>query len=496
MIASVVVIFFLLLVTHHRQTPDSTRSSSKNGSSQSQGIAGDHGVTTATHLPIHDTVGMIPVDTTRPKIALLLTYPSSGASFLIHLFQTLTDTNTASMIGSYYTSYQVDTSPPTTTNTKTVLPTSYQEIYIPPISIYSTNHTLGPFWVMDPYPSSTHPSSHSNTQSILTETHCSGTCAESPCLPSDYIQSIYSFEQACRTLFIKTPPPPVGKNIRTTRRRYLQGGGASTQSSSGSSILGVDMQRIGTVDPSLVTRAIHLIRDPWSNIVSRFHASRRVHFISSSPELNTSPSTATSIQGGNSNTNTTTTNTTVNGSLSIVDPWLANHPDTMEGLHNWCQDMMNTDGPFLDNNSYNDTLWSLYFPSSWDTISSLMQSVSCSYEIFKYVMWHNHAEEMSAMYFDSPSHVVYFEDLQDSQDRIQIIHDMTTFLNMTTSSKSSTTKGGGIREGDFFMDRVWYGDKYFSEDERKNMELLIQKLAFPKTLGLLKRYFEPIIEKS
>jgi hypothetical protein len=68
---------------------------------------------------------------------------------------------------------------------------------------------------------------------------------------------------------------------------------------------------------------------------------------------------------------------------------------------------------------------------------------------------------------------------------------------MTTSSKSSgTTKGGGIREGDFFMDRVWYGDKYFSEDERKNMELLIQKLAFPKTLGLLKRYFEPIIEKS
>lgn len=495
MIASVVVIFFLLLFTHHRQTPYSTQSSG------SKGIAGDHGVTTATHLPIHDTIGTTTTttttfphessssssnssssshphaDTVEPKMVYLLTYPSSGASFLVHLFQSLANTNTASMIGSYYLSYQVDTSKQTSTTKSKIV----EEIYLPPVSIYSANLSLGPFWVLDPRSSAS-----VTAHTILTETHCSG-AYESPYTHQDYIQSIFSFEQACRTLFIKAPP--MEKNISTTTRRNLQPGASispSNTSSAGSISIGMDMKQIGIVDPSLVTRAIHLIRDPFSNIVSRFHVSRRFYYSSNQDMMNATIQGTLDSSGKSYNKNTTITTasvSSVNSDGNTLDSWLTQHPDTSEGLHTWCNDM-NADLPSKDD--LNNDTWSHYLPT-WETISTLMQTVPCSLEVFKYVMWHNHALELSSMYLDSPSYVVYFEDLQNSEDRIQIVHDMVSFLNMTMS-KASTSKGG-FREEDFFMDRVWYRDRYFSEDERKNMELLIRKVAFPRTLKLLERYF-------
>ena len=482
MIGSVVAIFLLLIFTHHRQ--ESTRSNE----TVNKGLAGDHGVTVPTHVPVHPgTSGLKPDESIasnyqhhadiisyKPNVAYLLSYPSSGASFLIRLFQSLAVTNTASTVGSYYRSYELDqTLPSAKGKTGTVLPT-YTELYYPPVSIYTTNLsaqssssnlTLGPYWVMDPILSKTSPPL--STQLILTDTHCTVPCPSSPCPPEDSIQSFFSFEQACRTLFIQAPP--MGKNI--SNHRYLQ---QQQQQQQG---MGADMhmQQVGTLDPSSIKRAIHLIRDPFSNIVSRFHVSRRFHV----PKQDTNETIqGISLDHGNSSSTTDGSN--------VSDTWLGNHPDTIEGLHTWCRENEVEDIPLIN------STWFKYSPW-YDDIQSLIQNTPCSLEVLKYIVWHNHAEQFIAMYLDYPSHVIYFEDLDESQERIQVIHDIASLLNMTLGSsnnpKSSTTKIAHP-EGDFFIDRVWYGDLYFSEEERKNMERLIRKVAYPRTLALLERYFD------
>jgi hypothetical protein len=293
-----------------------------------------------------------------------------------------------------------------------------------------------PYWVLNPTSSVT---SSRSTSYILTETHCAGAC-ESPSTPEEYFQSIYSFEIACRTIFLKAPPDGMNTSL-----------GVGMQ----------NLQKLGAFDPSLVTRAIHLIRDPWSNIVSRFHAARR------------------NIPITQGNGTTPGLSSDYGNKTGEGESWLDNHLDSAEGLHKWCREM-GTQLPL----QFNDTFQ--YFPYT-EEVTTLMQNVPCSLEILKYIQWHNNVEQWIAMYSESPSLVIYFEDLEVVQDRTRIIQDMALFLNLTIKDKS-TSKIGNMPV-DFFMNRVWYGDQYFNQDERINMERLVRKLSFPRTMKLLERYF-------
>ena len=70
---------------------------------------------------------------------------------------------------------------------------------------------------------------------------------------------------------------------------------------------------------------------------------------------------------------------------------------------------------------------------------------------------------------------------------MQILKEMTSFLHMTGGTLSSSCKskvnkvvgaGGVIVENKF-----WYRDRFFSQDEKKDIKLLFRKLAFPRTLA-------------
>lgn len=70
---------------------------------------------------------------------------------------------------------------------------------------------------------------------ILTKTHCGGRCLK--CGPDKYIETLRMFQRECT----KTVTSAFEDSV------------------------------IGHYDPKIVHRAIHLIRDPFDNIVSRFH---------------------------------------------------------------------------------------------------------------------------------------------------------------------------------------------------------------------------------
>ena len=73
---------------------------------------------------------------------------------------------------------------------------------------------------------------------ILTKTHCGGTCFGCP--PQKYLQTQQQFQNSCLSGDYR-------KDGTTERTNY---------------------------DPSIVSKAMHLIRDPFDNIVSRFHLKR------------------------------------------------------------------------------------------------------------------------------------------------------------------------------------------------------------------------------
>lgn len=75
---------------------------------------------------------------------------------------------------------------------------------------------------------------------VMTKTHCGGRCET--CGPSKYAETSYSFRRACQ---------------RGQRRIQLENG---------------EMKHIQVHYPiDRLTKAIHLIRDPFDNVVSRFH---------------------------------------------------------------------------------------------------------------------------------------------------------------------------------------------------------------------------------
>ncbi|KAL7560456.1 hypothetical protein ACA910_020500 [Epithemia clementina (nom. ined.)] len=146
------------------------------------------------------------------KIAWLMSFPNSGTSFTIKHIRYLGMTQTATNYGHENTQLSSGEAVP----------------------VFS-DQPGGPFW-MDP---DVHPELAFPSRLVLVKTHCGGRCETCP--PQRYFESTYSFRQQCLT----------GKS-----RHFING------------------QRIDekvSYPADRVAKAIHLIRDPFDNVVSRFH---------------------------------------------------------------------------------------------------------------------------------------------------------------------------------------------------------------------------------
>jgi len=391
-------------------------SASSSTETQHKGIAGDghHNNNAATppvissedevigtkpDVGIDMDVEIAPVTAKEPKITYLLTFPMSGTTYTILLVSRTTNTTVA-------TNYAVNAYTDKDGNHVPVYPPPAAEAAIATTTKTAASKEVGgerdipgsPFWY------STYEYSTKPTHNVLTLSHCAGHCMH-PCTPDNYIQTDASFEEACRTIINHD----------------------------------ADGNYFTSVTPKAdISKVIHLIRDPFSNIVSRFHAYLHEEGAKAKHEL-----------------------------LSNL------HPNSPEGFKAWCREIDN------DANLKELELKSSFIPLE---IKELIEQggIPCHSEFYKYVSWHNHVEEM-AWNEDYPILEVYYEDYKTKTQELQSAIAMAEFLEEPIVDINNLLPT-------FLVVRI-YRD-YYTEEERMRVEKFTKALALRKTWGLLERYFQ------
>jgi hypothetical protein len=176
-----------------------------------------------------------------------MSFPNSGTSYTSQLVREATRTMTA-------TNYADE-----------VAKIDHPEQHHRPQPVF-TDQPEGPFWI--PQDNFTAPERY-----VLTKTHCGLRCTECP--PEEYAETTYSFRRKCTgTKWLQFDNDNDGKD------------GGGNNSTTHRAIYGHY--------PSLdrIEKAIHLICDPFDNVVSRFH-----HLLSTNTSSTSSSSSGSSSSG-------------------------------------------------------------------------------------------------------------------------------------------------------------------------------------------------------
>jgi len=160
---------------------------------------------------------------------------------------------------------------------------------------------------------------------IFTKTHCGGYCSFD-CPPTEYVLSRERFQYECQSGCYAQKRNEPSVHYRT----------------------------------SLVGKAVHLIRDPFDNIVSRFNCQKKNH-----------------------------------------EKKYAKYPKSAEGFQAWC--------------SVQDEQFEEERALFGEAISAASKGVPCRADFFKYIQWHNHAFETRRS-INLNTHVMFYEDYDDDFD--------------------------------------------------------------------------------
>lgn len=245
--------------------------------------------------------------------------------------------------------------------------------------------------------------------SILTKTHCGSRCAFCP--PRRYLETPESFLRHClsgsRKVKVQTDEKVSKKSLPRYEKRY------------------------STYHPSLVEKAIHLIRNPFDNLVSRFHHEQKEHKKKNSVE------------------------------------WTRRYSNDVIGFRKWCAD---EDAIYAAEERSVD--WSKYgYPKG---IIKRFEGVSCHGELFRYVQWHVMAARAVDM-LDIPVLYVYYEDY--STDLKASTIEMLDFLNLKLAG-----------ELPYFDSNKDYS-AYFTQEERATASDFMRRVASERGRELLERYW-------
>lgn len=254
-----------------------------------------------------------------------------------------------------------------------------------------------------------------SSASILTKTHCGGRCTTCP--PDKYLETIPSFLRMCLSGSRKVPSQRSNK---------------SSSSSASSSSIQYKKQYV-TYHPAVVERAIHIIRNPFDNLVSRFHHEQKEY----------------------KKKNRTS--------------WTERYSNDVAGFKKWCVDVDSVSE--MEYNSYYDHLppdnvdWKVYGYNQ-TTILHDVRGVSCHAEFFRYAQWHIRAMQVVELLHIPVLYVHYEEYAND-------INDMTDqILNFLHLDR----KKGGEGELPYFQSNKDYS-AYFTREERASASEFIRRLV-------------------
>jgi len=220
---------------------------------------------------------------------------------------------------------------------------------------------------------------------LLTKTHCAGYCAkcDTVALTAD------SFSKGCRT-------------GNMNNEQY---------------------------DAALVHKAVHLLRDPFDNIVSRFHLSLK--------------------QSLKEQADNSTEHVKV-------------YSKSEQGFREYC-DMLNS--------KIKSDIPGLTDPSMLDSF----KSVPCFFDLFWYVQWHNNAFETIAE-LDLPTHKIHYESYETNYNKT--VNGIFDFLELT--------REGG--EWEFIKGKKY--SEYFTLKEKKAAKKALRKLSSKQTWESIQHYLQ------
>lgn len=249
----------------------------------------------------------------------------------------------------------------------------------------------GPFWT-DPKMNDTKP----ENGYILTKTHCGGYC--DACGPEGSVLNQHLFLRQCLATSYVSREDDNGELIHSK----------------------------GSYDTKLVGRAVHLIRDPFDNMVSRFHL-RHNRFT----KLNDTES-------------------------------LAKYPKSKEGFRAFCRD--------LSDRYATEEERSKFYVDVIDTI----RNVPCHGDFFRYIQWHNLAF-VTVWDLAIPSLVIHYENYTDNfNETVDVLID---FLGRDVEGVPPV----------FFSGKTYR--HYFTDGEIGAIADVFERLALDKTWYHTRHYF-------
>ena len=303
-----------------------------------------------------------------PIIAWLMSFPNSGTSYTMRLIARTSQTLVA-------TNYQ-----------KTE---SSGERQLRPV--YS-GHSEGPFWP-DP-----HQSPYNRPPDyVLTKTHCGSRCND--CSPHHYLKSARSFLEMCAS-GSKLEVTPDGKQ-QTVEVKY---------------------------DTNKVDKAIHLIRNPFDNVISRFHLERHRLMKANDTEK---------LEGFSS---------------------------SREGFRSFCR--------------YMDGKWKDEVEGWWLTEEiSMMRSIPCRDDFFRYIVWHNLAFTATDDKLNISTYILHYEDYSPERFN-ETVTGLLDFLHLQQENEPYP-----FREGHTYL-------SYFTQEEREAVKQAMKIIATQKTWHNIQHYFQ------
>ncbi|KAL7542363.1 hypothetical protein ACHAXR_012098 [Thalassiosira sp. AJA248-18] len=249
----------------------------------------------------------------------------------------------------------------------------------------------GPFWT----------DAHNNELArptrgfILVKTHCGGYCDSCP--PDKYIEDAQIFTRNCASGY-----------------HFTKDGNGEPQ------------KVLDSYSKELVGRAVHLIRDPFDNIVSRFHLTYKQFVVSNQTEK------------------------------------IANYPRSKEGFRSFCRDMGET---FYEEEKSTEV---------YRDVFDVMTNVPCHADFFRYIQWHNLAFTTTTD-IRIPTMIIHYENYTDNFNQTKDM--LLEFLGQSAISEPPPFETGKTYR------------EYFTDEEVQAVSTMFSKLGMDETWDRTKHYF-------
>jgi hypothetical protein len=190
---------------------------------------------------------------------------------------------------------------------------------------------------------------------------------------------------------------------------------------------------LGHYDPALIHKIIHIVRNPFDNIVFTFR------------------------------------NRYKKAKQNLDNDFQNTYQYAPEGFKNWCRHL--------------DSRFNTINPAFTGELAAAAQNIPCYGILFQYVQWHNHAHRVCAQ-MDVPSIVIRYEDYQ-----AQLTNTMNTIFDFVQHPHPNNVEEILLQD-EFLADSILEpATNYYTQEEKLAAGIFVQKLATPDAYKTLQVYF-------